>query len=74
MSRHRSQTSTGHRIKLLGSGDYRISWTVDYYYPGVRIRFPRTCQRHTDRAGAERFAKRWNVKMPEARAATEETP
>ena len=65
MSRHRSASSYGHHVKrLLGGEDYRISWTVDFYYEGSRLRFPRTFSRDTDKAGAERFCRRWKVTMP----------
>lgn len=63
--------SFGHGIRLAfrveGQPDrYRISWWQ---------RKPRTCQsvqpcKHSklvDRAGAERFAKKWGCKMPENR-------
>lgn len=61
MSRYSRQTSYGHRIQHLGHGDYRLSWTVDRYYDGVRGRFPRRGTRDTDEAGAKRFAKRWRI-------------
>jgi|GEM_PF-2357214 len=64
MSRHRSAGSKEHHIRLLGGDDYRLLWTVDHYYTGVRQRFPRSCYRDTDRKGAARFAKKWNVPMP----------
>ena len=53
----------GHRIYRLGENDYRISWTYDTKY--ARLRYPRRVSRDTDRKGAERFAKRWNVEMPQ---------
>jgi len=64
MSRHRSAGSKEHHIRLLGGDDYRLLWTVDHYYTGVRQRFPRSCYRDTDRKGAARFAKKWHVPMP----------
>lgn len=64
MGRHRSNGSYGHRIAKIGSGHYRLSWTVDRYYAGSQLRFPRTTWRDTDEAGARRFAKRWGVAVP----------
>lgn len=65
MSRYSSSGSYGHKIQNLGHGDYRLFWMVDRYYTGTRGRFPRRCQRDTDLKGAQRFAKRWKVKIPE---------
>lgn len=72
MSRYSSSGSTGHSIRSMkgvspwyDADDYEISWTVDYYYDGVRGRFPRRFRRDTNRAGAERFAKKWKLTMPE---------
>jgi hypothetical protein len=65
MSRHRVAKSYGHTIRRLVSGDYRLHWTIDRYYAGSRLRHPTGYNRDTDRAGAERFAKKHNVKMPE---------
>lgn len=64
MSRHSSSGSTHHRIQRERSDEYVISWTVDFYYPGTRGRFPRTFRRDTNEAGARRFAKRWKIAMP----------
>lgn len=64
MSRHRSSGSQGHHVERLFSDCYRLSWTVDRYYPGVRLRFPRRCTRDTDTVGAHRFAKKWGVEVP----------
>ncbi len=44
-------------------GTYLISWTVDYYYSGSRLRFPRKFSRWTDERGAKRFMKRWGVEL-----------
>lgn len=57
MTRHRAAVSYSHRIERIGV-DYRISWVVDRYYEGSRLRFPHTYSRYTDLAGATRFAKR----------------
>jgi len=57
--------STGgydHRIEYLGGGVYRVSWTYDTKHR--RIRYPRTLWRETDRAGTERFAKKWGCRLP----------
>lgn len=43
---------------------YRLHWSVDRYYAGSRLRYPRSCTRDTDLAGALRFAKRWNLPRP----------
>lgn len=64
MSRHRAAGSYGHHIAKIVDF-YRLSWTVDRYYPDSRLRFPRRCRRDTDLAGAKRFAKRWDLKLPE---------
>ena len=66
MGRYTPEHSYGHRIQLDPWGGYTISWTVDRYYRDSRQRHPRRYRRETDRAGAERFAKRWNVLMPES--------
>lgn len=64
MSRHTSQTSRGHSVRLIGPGHYRLFWTVDRYISGSRLRFPTTYTRDTDFDGAMRFVKRW--KLPES--------
>ena len=64
MSRHSPSVSTDHYILYLGGDDFRLSWQFDRYYPGRRLRWPTRGNRDTDRAGAERFAKKWGVKMP----------
>lgn len=68
MSRHRSAPAYGfglYRVGNIGSDHYRICWTVDFYYDGIRGRFPRQFQRDTDEAGARRFCKRHNLTMPD---------
>ncbi len=66
MSRFSGGGSYSHHIQHFASwGFFRISWTVDKYVSGSRLRFPATYRRDTDRAGAERFAKKWGVEMPE---------
>jgi hypothetical protein len=61
MSRHRSSSAYSHGISKLGDDWFRISWTVDFYYPDSRLRHPRRFSRHTDLAGAKRFKKKWSV-------------
>ncbi len=66
MSRYSSSGSKQHRItSVTPVTNYRIHWTVDYYYHGVRQRFPRGFSRDTDRAGALRFAEKWGCAMPD---------
>ena len=54
----------GHHIQRLARDTYRISWTYDVKYG--RIRYPRLMSRITDRRGAERFAKKWECRLPES--------
>lgn len=61
MGRHRSSGSYSHSIRRIGPDHYRLYWTVDHYYSGSRLRFPRGASRDTDLAGAKRFAKRWEL-------------
>lgn len=61
MSRHHSSRAQSPRLTHLAPDFWRMSWVVDYYYPGSRLRHPRTFTRYTDDAGAVRFAKRWNI-------------
>ena len=63
MGRFSEGHSYGHRCFREGGGWYRISWTVDYYYSGSRLRFPRGFSRDTDAKGAKRFCKKWGVQM-----------
>jgi len=63
MGRYSPGQSYEHRITECG-GYYTIGWTVDFYYRGSRLRFPRRFSRTTDEAGARRFAKKWGVAMP----------
>jgi hypothetical protein len=67
VSRHRASGSYGHRIQRFGGDHYRLTWTVDRYYAGDRLRYPRRGTRDTDEAGAKRFAKRWGIDMPEVK-------
>lgn len=54
--------SRNHHIQRMGEDFYRLSWSV--YSKYGRMLYPRQYRRDTDRAGAERFAKKWGVKMP----------
>lgn len=54
-----------HRIHRIAHDDYEISWRVDFKYGGSRLRHAQVRRRYTDKKGAERFAKKWNVPMPE---------
>ena len=62
--RYHAQRSYGHRCVSVGWGGYKISWVVDFYYKGDRLRYPRGFSRTTDEAGARRFCKRWNITFP----------
>lgn len=66
MSRHAGRSdSYNHRIKRERDDEYVISWMVDRYYKGSRLRHPLGRSRDTNRKGAERFAKKWGISMPE---------
>jgi hypothetical protein len=58
----------GHRIRKIDNDTFRISWSYDTKIAGSRLRWPRGFSRVTDRAGAERFAKKWNTNMPKEAA------
>lgn len=59
-----SRSSYGHRITRVMGDCYRLSWSFDVKLKGSRLRWPRTMTRDTDEAGALRFAKKWNIAMP----------
>lgn len=59
----RTSKSYGHGFRQLGQGTYQIFWTVDTQ--AGRLRNPSPRARTTDRAGAERFAKRWGITIRE---------
>jgi len=63
MGRYSPETSYSHRIQKQGKGDYQISWAYDRYYQGSRQRHPQRRVMWTDRKGAERFAKKWGLKL-----------
>lgn len=66
MSRYSGKRSYGHRCKFFKwlGGFYRISWTVDFYYPNSMLRHPRIFERDTDEKGARKFCKRWDIEFP----------
>ena len=63
MSRYSTQTSYDHQCKSITWG-FVISWTVDRYHSGSRLRFPTTYRRITDEKGAKRFCKKWGLDAP----------
>ena len=65
MSRHNNRGSYNHRIKKEREDEYVISWVTDRYYAGSRLRHPLGHRRDTNKKGALRFAKKWNISMPE---------
>jgi len=68
VSRYQLQKSSGHKCQrdsYLGISGYRISWTVDRYVKGSRLRYPTTFRRDTNEAGARRFCKKWGLDFPE---------
>lgn len=64
MSRYKPGRSYGHYIENL-TWYYEISWMVDFYYSGSRLRFPRRFRRFTDKAGAKRFCRKHGLALPE---------
>lgn len=54
--------SSNHRIWKLHADEYRLSWTVARKYG--RLLYPRRYTKDTNLAGAQRFAKKWNLPMP----------
>ena len=63
MSRHTSAGSRNHHISRIYEDCYRIYWSIDFYYKNSRLRHPRQFSRLTDRAGAEKFAKKWDADL-----------
>ena len=77
MGRYRRNGSYGHACRMMcfwGGSVWRISWTCDRYYSGVRCRFPTRYKRITDEAGAKRFCKRWGLEMPTDANGPEQIP
>jgi len=59
-------SSYNHHCHLTSWGYWRMSWTVDRYYSGSRLRFPRVATRDTaDEKAARRFCKKHNIPFPE---------
>jgi hypothetical protein len=56
--------SYGHRIQVMGGGDYLLHWVVDYRRKGSRLRYPHSFKSWADERGARRFARRWGLTMP----------
>jgi hypothetical protein len=65
MGRYDSNGSYGHSCKKWLYDLYEMSWTVDYYYPDSRLRYPRTFRRITGKFGAKKFCKKWDLIFPE---------
>ena len=62
----------GFHVRRIAPDHYRLSWTVDHKYPSSRLRFPRAHSRDTDRPGAERFARKHELRLdadPQVQAA-----
>jgi len=66
MGRFSPGHSYGHHCRVIQPDDtFEISWVVDFYYQGSRLRYPRTFRRITDTRGARRFCKRWELPWEE---------
>lgn len=63
MSRYGRKQSYGHSVRYICPDVYRMRWTLDLYRADSMLRYPTGYTRDTDRAGAERFAKRWGVEI-----------
>ena len=61
-----SSKAYSHNLRKIGFDHYRLSWTFDTKVTGSRLRFPRTITRDTDYVGALRYAKKWELTIPEA--------
>lgn len=59
------------RIVFMGMVIYRLSWVVDRYYSGSRLRFPKVYTRETDEKGAKRFCRRRGIEFPTAQTGDE---
>ena len=65
MSRYNNNGGYGHFCKHYKTFDYyRIGWVFDRYYSGSRLRYPQTIARDTDKKGALRFCKKWEIPFP----------
>lgn len=63
MSRFGPQKAYSFRLRRMGRDHYRMSWTIDKYYPESTLRFPKVYERDTDTDGAARFAKRHRLEF-----------
>lgn len=63
MGRITGRSAYGHLVRYVSADHYVLSWMWDRKYPGDRLRYPQTMRRDTDRAGAERFTKKWNARV-----------
>ncbi len=61
MSRHNPGGGYGHHARKITTDTWEISWMFDRYYTGSRLRYPQHMSRITDRAGAERFVRKWGL-------------
>jgi len=64
MSRYKSSGAYSFHIQKIGPGDFILSWTVDHYYNGSRLRYPRTFSRYADPSGAKRFCEKHGLEIP----------
>jgi hypothetical protein len=64
MGRYSEGHSYEHGIRQFYYDEYEIWWTVDFYYKGSRLRFPRQIRRYTNEKGARRFCKKWKLEFP----------
>jgi len=71
VSRFNSTGSSGHGVSKIEHDCWRISWVVDFYYQGSRLRHPRVFSRVTDDAGAKKFARKWKINSAALDAAKE---
>jgi hypothetical protein len=63
--------SRGHYIAWLAPNAFAISWEIDKTAMGSRLRFPIRRRSVTDRKGAERFAAKWGLVVPQGALALE---
>ncbi len=63
MSRYSSSGGKNYVCRKIGNDQYgyKISWMVDYYYAGSRLRYPRSFSRITDLKGAMRFCRKHRI-------------
>jgi hypothetical protein len=65
MSAIKPKGSRGYHIEWLAPNAFVISWKIDQNAMGSRLRFPVRRRSVTDRKGAERFAAKWGLVVPE---------